>query len=75
VPEDVARYSVERAAADIAAVLDHLVLDKARVVGLSMGRFATLHYGLRHQARARPLASTRSPLPWRRWTWRALTIC
>ena len=55
VPEDVGRYSVERAADDIAAVLDHLAIDQAHVVGLSMGGFATLHFGLRHQARARSL--------------------
>ncbi|MGH6968353.1 MAG: alpha/beta fold hydrolase [Stellaceae bacterium] len=55
VPEDVARYSVERAADDIAAVLDHLGIDRAHVVGLSMGGFATLHFGLRHHDRARSL--------------------
>jgi pimeloyl-ACP methyl ester carboxylesterase len=52
VPEDVARYSQARAADDIAAVLDHLGIDKAHVVGLSMGGFATLHFGFRHAARA-----------------------
>jgi pimeloyl-ACP methyl ester carboxylesterase len=52
VPEDVAKYSQVRAADDIAAVLDHLGIDKAHVVGLSMGGFATLHFGFRHAARA-----------------------
>jgi pimeloyl-ACP methyl ester carboxylesterase len=52
VPEDPARYSQARAADDIAAVLDHLKIDKAHVVGLSMGGFATLHFGFRHAARA-----------------------
>ena len=52
VPEDVAKYSQARAADDIRAVLDHLKIDKAHVVGLSMGGFATLHYGFRHPARA-----------------------
>src|SRR5271156_528380 len=55
VPEDVAKYSQTRAADDIAAVLDHLGIDKAHVVGLSMGGFATLHFGFRHPARARSL--------------------
>jgi pimeloyl-ACP methyl ester carboxylesterase len=32
--------------------LDHLQVSKAHVVGLSMGGFATLHFGLRHGARA-----------------------
>ncbi len=55
VPEDVAAYSQDRAADDILAVLDHLGIDRAHVVGLSMGGFATLHFGLRHPARARSL--------------------
>ena len=52
VPDDVAKYSQARAADDIAAVLDHLKIEKAHVVGLSMGGFATLHFGFRHPARA-----------------------
>ena len=52
VPEDVAKYSQARAADDIRSVLDHLKIDKAHVVGLSMGGFATLHYGFRHPTRA-----------------------
>ncbi|MDE2581178.1 MAG: alpha/beta hydrolase [Rhodospirillales bacterium] len=55
VPEDVGAYSQARAADDIAAILDHLKLDRAHVVGLSMGGFATLHFGFRHAARARSL--------------------
>ncbi|VIO75441.1 alpha/beta fold hydrolase [Bradyrhizobium ivorense] len=52
VPEQVASYSQARAADDILAVLDHIGADKAHIVGLSMGGFATLHFGLRHHARA-----------------------
>jgi pimeloyl-ACP methyl ester carboxylesterase len=52
VPEDSALYSQDRATDDIAAVLDHLEIDKAHVVGLSMGGFATLHFGFRHAHRA-----------------------
>jgi pimeloyl-ACP methyl ester carboxylesterase len=52
VPEDPARYSQTRAADDIASVLDHLGIRKAHVVGLSMGGFATLHFGFRHAERA-----------------------
>jgi pimeloyl-ACP methyl ester carboxylesterase len=55
VPADVAQYSQVRAADDIGAVLDHLAIDRAHVVGLSMGGFATLHFGFRHAARARSL--------------------
>jgi pimeloyl-ACP methyl ester carboxylesterase len=52
VPADVAKYSQSRAADDIVAVLDHLKIGKAHVVGLSMGGFATLHCGFRHPGRA-----------------------
>ena len=52
VPDDPAAYSQDRAADDIAAVLDGLGLGKAHIVGLSMGGFATLHFGFRHAARA-----------------------
>jgi pimeloyl-ACP methyl ester carboxylesterase len=52
VPENVASYSQARAADDIAAILDHLKIAKAHIVGLSMGGFATLHFGFRHAARA-----------------------
>lgn len=52
VPEEVCRYSQNRAADDIAAVMDHLDIGRAHVVGLSMGGFAALHFGFRHPARA-----------------------
>jgi len=52
VPDDVYMYSQNRATDDIAAILDHLKIDKAHVVGLSMGGFATLHFGFRHPNRA-----------------------
>jgi pimeloyl-ACP methyl ester carboxylesterase len=52
VPEDAARYSQAQAADDIKAVLDHLGLAQAHVVGLSMGGYATLHFGLMYPERA-----------------------
>ncbi|MBV9538529.1 MAG: alpha/beta hydrolase [Acidisphaera sp.] len=55
VPDDPACYSQEHAADDIRDVLDHLGEERAHVVGLSMGGFATLHFGLRHPSRARSL--------------------
>jgi pimeloyl-ACP methyl ester carboxylesterase len=48
-------YSQARAAADICCVLDQLKIDKAHVVGLSMGGLAVLHFGLTYPARARSL--------------------
>lgn len=55
VPTDPAAYSQQRAVADAVAVLDHLGIERAHVVGLSMGGFCTLHLGLRHPERARSL--------------------
>jgi pimeloyl-ACP methyl ester carboxylesterase len=52
VPAAVASYSQARAAADIGAVLDAAEVEQAHVVGLSMGAFATLHFGLDHPRRA-----------------------
>src|SRR5918999_119269 len=52
VPEDFERYSQARARDDIRAVLDQLKIDRAHVVGLSMGAFATLHFGMAYGARA-----------------------
>jgi pimeloyl-ACP methyl ester carboxylesterase len=52
VPEKPASYSQNRATDDIASVMDHLEIQKAHVVGLSMGGFATLHFGFRHPQRA-----------------------
>ena len=55
VPEPVTSYSQDRAADDIAAVLTHLGIAQAHVVGLSMGAFAALHFGFRHPHRAQSL--------------------
>jgi len=55
VPEDGARYSQEHARDDAIAVLEHLKLERAHVVGLSMGGFAALHVGITYPQRARSL--------------------
>jgi pimeloyl-ACP methyl ester carboxylesterase len=52
VPDDISAYSQARAADDILAVLDHVGAERAHVAGISMGAFATLHFGLRHPGRA-----------------------
>jgi pimeloyl-ACP methyl ester carboxylesterase len=52
VPEDFERYSQARARDDIRAVLDALHIEKAHIVGLSMGAFATLHFGMVYGKRA-----------------------
>ncbi len=55
VPSDPALYSQDMAADDIAAVMRGLDIDKAHVVGCSMGAFATLHFGMRYADMARSL--------------------
>ena len=52
VPNRPDAYSQEQAVIDAVAVLDHLHIEKAHVVGLSMGGFCTLHLGLAHPQRA-----------------------
>ena len=52
VPEGADAYSQDRAAEDIRGVLDALKIGKAHVCGLSMGGYATLHFGLKHPDRA-----------------------
>lgn len=46
VPASVAAYSQRHAVDDILAVMDAAGIERAHVVGLSMGGFATLHLGL-----------------------------
>src|ERR1700730_2074494 len=55
VPPGGEHYSQDRARDDIRAVLDALRIDKAHVVGLSMGGFAALHFGFTYPTRARSL--------------------
>ncbi|HEX9395782.1 MAG TPA: alpha/beta hydrolase [Burkholderiales bacterium] len=52
VPEDFERYSQARARDDIRATLDALRIERAHIVGLSMGANATLHFGLTYPQRA-----------------------
>lgn len=52
VPGNVEKYSQRRAVDDAKEVLDHLKIDKAHVVGLSMGGFAAMHFGIVYPQRA-----------------------
>ncbi len=52
VPADMERYSQASARDDILCVLDGLRIDRAHVVGLSMGGFAALHFGMAYSPRA-----------------------
>src|SRR5262249_47302520 len=55
VPSEPEKYSQMRAVHDIRAVLDGLKIDKAHIVGLSKGGFATAHFGYTYPDRARSL--------------------
>jgi pimeloyl-ACP methyl ester carboxylesterase len=52
VPEGPEAYSQDQAADDIRGLLDALGIRKAHICGLSMGGYATLHFGLRYPERA-----------------------
>ncbi len=51
VPADPALYSQRHAVEDIRAVLDHYGFARAHIVGLSMGGYATLNFGIAHPDR------------------------
>jgi pimeloyl-ACP methyl ester carboxylesterase len=55
VPEDVSAYSQAQAMEDIVGLMQHLHLSQAHLVGLSMGGYAVLHFGLTHPEMARSL--------------------
>ena len=52
VPTDLKHYSQSLARDDALAILDHLNINQAHIVGLSMGGFATLHFGIAYPHRA-----------------------
>jgi len=56
VPENPDAYSQGQAVEDLLAVLDACEMETAHIVGLSMGGFAALHFGLAHPDRVRSLA-------------------
>lgn len=52
VPEGIEAYSFEHQRAGILAVLDGLSIERAHIVGLSMGAFATFYFGMQWPERA-----------------------
>lgn len=46
IPQDVNAYSQRQAVHDVLSVMDAAKIERAHIVGLSMGGFATLHFGL-----------------------------
>jgi pimeloyl-ACP methyl ester carboxylesterase len=57
VPESDDLYGYEHSADDILAVMDELGIERAHIVGLSMGAYAALQFGLRHRGRALSLVA------------------
>src|SRR4029077_10413978 len=55
VPEDAKAYTYRHVMRDAAAVLDHLRIDSAHVIGLSMGGYTSLQVALNHPKRVRSL--------------------
>lgn len=56
VPQHVDDYGQKQAVEDAIAILDHLKIERAHICGLSMGGYATLHFGIRFPKRALSLA-------------------
>ena len=56
IPEEMEKYTQARVSADIGDLMDHLGIDRAHLVGVSMGSYAVLNYALANPGRARSLA-------------------
>jgi pimeloyl-ACP methyl ester carboxylesterase len=72
VPEDAALYGWEFAVDDIAAVMRALAIERAHVVGLSMGGYAALQFGLRYPEKASAIVAAAvgsGSLPSQRHAW------
>ncbi len=54
VPKGVEHYSQDHWCEDVRAVIEALKLERPHVVGLSMGAFATLHFGMKYCTQGRP---------------------
>jgi pimeloyl-ACP methyl ester carboxylesterase len=57
VPSDGDKYSQEIVRDDVRALMDHLAIDRAHVVGHSMGAYTTLHMGLKYPERCLSLTA------------------
>jgi len=55
------RYSFEQSAADMFALLDHLQIDRIKVIGLSGGGITALHMGAMQPARVASLIAVSAP--------------
>nr|WP_256570622.1 alpha/beta hydrolase [Bradyrhizobium sp. CCGUVB1N3] len=57
VPPEPGAYSQSKATSDAVTILDHLGIERAHIVGHSMGAYTALHVGLRHPGRCLSLAA------------------
>jgi pimeloyl-ACP methyl ester carboxylesterase len=57
VPHEAARYSQDLVREDVKALLDHLRIDRAHIVGHSMGAYTALHMGLHYPERCLSLTA------------------
>ena len=57
VPDGLEKYTQARAVDDIRDVMDALKIDRAHIIGLSMGGFATVHFGMTYPDRAESLVA------------------
>jgi len=51
IPDDAARYGQDIARADVVALIEALGIERAHVVGHSMGAYTALHVGIKHPQR------------------------
>lgn len=67
VPADKTAYSYKHVMRDCVAVLDHLKIDKAHLVGLSMGGYTVLQTALNHPNRVRSMTLAGTGAGSERW--------
>ena len=67
VPADKDAYTYKHVMRDAVAVLDHLQIDSAHIIGLSMGGYTTLQVALNHPARVRSMVLAGTGAGSERW--------
>jgi proline iminopeptidase len=67
VPSDPAAYTYRHFLRDVVAMLDHLAIAKAHIVGLSMGGYTTVQMGINHPGRVLSLTAAGAGSGSERW--------